>query len=169
MWVLPQTVVEVIQRFQSEILARRAGITWIFLRFVLSIRHPFQPNVLNHWRISDHLFPASSGVAYLMILLSKGGRAVLLSIARCWRSISPALLPGFVSCAAPERSCRHSGGLRPSRSRQSRSTTASYSEQSGRYQAKSRPGKQKVETLPYIAGVYADSGRMPAAQPSQVQ
>jgi hypothetical protein len=75
-WVLPQTVVEVIQRFQSEILAGALALTWIFLRFVLSIRHPFQPNVLNHWRIATIYFGVS-GVAYLMILLSKGGRAVL--------------------------------------------------------------------------------------------
>ena len=75
-WVLPQTVVEVIHRFQSEILAGALALTWIFLRFVLSIRQPFQPNVLNHWRIATIYFGVS-GVAYLLILLSEGGKAVI--------------------------------------------------------------------------------------------
>jgi hypothetical protein len=75
-WVLPQTVVEVIQRFQSEIMAGALALTWIFLRFVLSIRQPFQPNVLNHWRIATIYFGVS-GMAYLMILLTKDAWALL--------------------------------------------------------------------------------------------
>ena len=67
-WVLPRTIALVIQRFQSEILAGALVLTWIFLRFVLSIRQPFQPNVMNHWRIAA-LYFGVSGVASLANLL----------------------------------------------------------------------------------------------------
>ena len=56
----------VIQRYQSEIFAGALVLTWIFLRFVLSIRQPFRPNVLNHWSIATIYFGVS-GVAYLAI------------------------------------------------------------------------------------------------------
>jgi hypothetical protein len=62
-WVLPRTVAIVIQRYQSEILAAALVLTWIFLRFVLSIRQPFQPNVLNHWRIATLYFGVSGAAA----------------------------------------------------------------------------------------------------------
>jgi hypothetical protein len=52
-------------------------LTWIFLRFVLSIRQPFRPNVLTHWSIATIYFGVS-GAAYLAILLTGGKRAVLL-------------------------------------------------------------------------------------------
>ncbi len=69
-WALPQTMVEAIHRFQSEILAGALLLTWIFLRFVLSIRQPFQPNVMNHWRIATTYFGVG-GAAYLVILLTQ--------------------------------------------------------------------------------------------------
>ena len=75
-WALPWTMVVVIQRYQSEIFAAVFVLTWIFLRFVLSIRQPFQPNVLNHWRIATIYFGAS-GAAYLAILFTGREVAVL--------------------------------------------------------------------------------------------
>jgi hypothetical protein len=76
-WALPQTMVEIIHRFQSEILAGALLLTWIFLRFVLSIRQPFQPNVLRHWGIAT-LYFGVSGAAYLIItLLTKREMVVL--------------------------------------------------------------------------------------------
>ncbi len=74
-WVLPRTIALVIQRFQSEILAGALVLTWIFLRFVLSIRQPFQPNVLNHWRIAA-LYFGVSGAAALAVLFT--GRKVAI-------------------------------------------------------------------------------------------
>ena len=74
-WGFPQTLVEVIHRFQSEILAAALALTWIFLRFVLSIRQPFRPNVMTHWRIATIYFGVS-GAAFLAILFSGGGTAV---------------------------------------------------------------------------------------------
>lgn len=71
-WSFPQTMVVVVQRFQSEILAAALILTWIFLRFVLSIRQPFRPNVLTHWRIATAYFGVS-GAANLAILLTGGG------------------------------------------------------------------------------------------------
>jgi hypothetical protein len=68
-WVLPRTIVLVIQRYQSEILAGALVLTWIFLHFVLSIRQPFQPNVLQHWRIATVYFGVS-GAASLAGLLT---------------------------------------------------------------------------------------------------
>ena len=51
-------------RFQSEIFAGVFVLTWILLRFVLSIRQPFRPNVLTHWSDCDDLF-RSQRRAYL--------------------------------------------------------------------------------------------------------
>jgi hypothetical protein len=76
-WAFPQTVVEIIHRYQNEVLAGALLLTWIFLRFVLSIRQPFQPNVLNHWGIATIYFGVS-GAAYLVILLA-GSEIVLLA------------------------------------------------------------------------------------------
>lgn len=77
-WALPQTVVEAIHRFQSEILAGALLLTWIFLRYVLSIRQPFQPNVMNHWRIATTYFGVG-GAAYLVILLTQRPMVILTS------------------------------------------------------------------------------------------
>ena len=74
-WVLPRTIALVIERFQSEILAGALVLTWLFLRFVLSIRQPFQPNVMNHWRIAAVYFGVS-GLADLAVLLT--GRKVAI-------------------------------------------------------------------------------------------
>jgi hypothetical protein len=85
----PWTVVVVVQRFQSEILAGALTLTWIFLRFVLSIRQPFQPNVLNHWRIGTIYFGVS-GAAYLADFLTGQAMAVLL--------INSAMLTAHLGC-----------------------------------------------------------------------
>jgi len=71
-WAFPQTIVVVVQRFQSEIFAAALALTWIFLRFVLSIRQPFRPNVLTHWRIATTYFGVS-GVVGLIVLFTGGG------------------------------------------------------------------------------------------------
>jgi hypothetical protein len=74
-WAYPQTMVVVVQRFQGEIFGGTFVLTWIFLRFVLSIHQPFRPNVLTHWTIATIYFGAS-GAAYLAILLAGAGTAV---------------------------------------------------------------------------------------------
>jgi hypothetical protein len=74
-WAFPQTIVVVVQRFQSEIFAAALALTWIFLRFVLSIRQPFRPNVLTHWRIATTYFGVS-GVVGLIVLFTGGGLVV---------------------------------------------------------------------------------------------
>jgi len=74
-WAFPQTITLVALRFQGEIFAAAFVLTWIFLRFVLSIRQPFRPNVLTHWGIATIYFGAS-GLANLAILLSGGGKVV---------------------------------------------------------------------------------------------
>jgi hypothetical protein len=76
-WGFPQTIVEVIQRFQGEIFAGVFLLTWIFLRYVLSIRQPFQPNILNHWRIATMYFGVS-GAASLADLLIEQAKAVVV-------------------------------------------------------------------------------------------
>ena len=77
-WAFPRTIAVAMQRYQSEIFAGCFVLTWIFLRYVLSIRQPFQPNVLSHWRLSTIYFGVS-GAAYLAVLLT--GRATeVLSI-----------------------------------------------------------------------------------------
>jgi hypothetical protein len=74
-WAFPHTMVVVIQRYQSEIFAAAFLLTWIFLHTMLSIRQPFRPNVLNHWRIATIYFGVS-GAAYLATLRSGLGTAV---------------------------------------------------------------------------------------------
>jgi hypothetical protein len=75
-WAFPQTIIWVVLRYQGEIFGGALVLTWIFLRFVLSIRQPFRPNVLTHWTIATVYFGAS-GAAYLAILLTGGGNAIL--------------------------------------------------------------------------------------------
>jgi hypothetical protein len=76
LWAFPQTIGEVILRYQGEIFAGAFVLTWLFLRFVLSIRQPFRPNVLTHWSIATVYF-AASGLGNLAVLLTGGGRAIL--------------------------------------------------------------------------------------------
>jgi hypothetical protein len=76
-WAIPRTIVLVIQRYLGEIVAAVFALTWIFLRFVLSIRQPFQPNVWNHWRIATIYFGVS-GAAHLVALSTGRTMAILL-------------------------------------------------------------------------------------------
>ena len=76
-WAIPRTVVLVIQRYQGEIFAAVFALTWIFLRFVLSIRQPFQPNVMNHWRIATIYFGVS-GAAHLVALFTGRTMSILM-------------------------------------------------------------------------------------------
>ncbi|MGB6943016.1 MAG: hypothetical protein WBE37_11515 [Bryobacteraceae bacterium] len=71
----PLTSMVVVQRFQSEIFAGTLVLTWIFLRFVLSIHQPFRQNVLTHWSTVTIYF-AASGTAHLAALLTAGGKWV---------------------------------------------------------------------------------------------
>jgi hypothetical protein len=66
------TIMVNVLRFQAEVFAGAFILTWIFLRFLLSIRQPYRPNVLNHWTIATVYFGAS-GAGYLAILLAGGG------------------------------------------------------------------------------------------------
>ncbi len=75
LWAFPLAVMVVAQRYQSEIMAGALLLTWMFLRFVLSIRQPFRPNVLTHWTITTFYF-AASGAANLAVLLTAGGKLV---------------------------------------------------------------------------------------------
>jgi len=75
-WAFPQTVAVVMLRFQGEIFAGAFVLTWIFLRFVLSVRQPFRPNVLTHWRIATVYFGVS-GAGHLAILLARSESALL--------------------------------------------------------------------------------------------
>ena len=74
-WGFPQTIVVAVLRFQTEVFAGAFLLTWFFLRFVLSIRQPFRPNILIHWRIATIYFGAS-GAAYLADLVVGVGKAV---------------------------------------------------------------------------------------------
>ncbi len=74
-WAFPQTLPLVILRFQGEILGGAFILTWFFLRYVLSIRQPFRPNVLTHWTIATVYF-GTIGVMYLAVLLEHGGNAI---------------------------------------------------------------------------------------------
>ena len=76
-WAFPQTIVLVIQRFQSEIFAAALILTWIFLRYILSIRQPFLPNVVTHWRICIVYFGVS-GAAHLAALAWSDATTVLV-------------------------------------------------------------------------------------------
>jgi hypothetical protein len=80
-WVLPRTIALVIQRYQSEILAGALVLTWIFLHFVLSIRQPFQPNVLNHWRIATLYFGVSGASSLASLLTGRIVAVVLINSA----------------------------------------------------------------------------------------
>ncbi len=105
-WAFPQTIMLVILRYQSEIFAAAFTLTWVFLRYVLSIRLHFRPNVLIHWSIATVFF-AASGVGYLAILLSRGGDAVF--------PINSAMLAVHIGCfAAWYRLMRSSGEEPPS-------------------------------------------------------
>lgn len=77
-WAFPQTIV-LVQRFESEILATTLALTWIFLRFVLSIRQPFRPNVVTHWKIATVYFGVS-GAAHLAASIMGGGKHVVYPI-----------------------------------------------------------------------------------------
>lgn len=88
-WLFPRTIALVIQRFQGEIFAAAFVLTWIFLRFILSIRQPFQPNVLNHWRIAAIYFGVS-GAGSLALLLTGRARTVV--------SINSAVLAAQFAC-----------------------------------------------------------------------
>lgn len=74
-WALRLSFLIVLLRFQYEIFAGAFLLTWIFLRFVLSIRQPFRPNVLTHWTIATAYFSAA-GAAYLAIQMTGGQTAV---------------------------------------------------------------------------------------------
>jgi hypothetical protein len=74
-WAFPQTLPVVILRFQGEILGGAFVLTWLFLRYVLSIRQPFRPNVLTHWTIATVYFGTIS-VMYLAFLVGREGKAV---------------------------------------------------------------------------------------------
>jgi hypothetical protein len=111
-WAFPQTIVFVCQRFQSEIFAAALVLTWIFLHFVLSIRQPFQPNVLNHWWIVTIYFGAG-GAANLAVLMAGGGPAVF--------PINSAMLAVHLGCfIAWFRLMRRSGEELPAFQRLSR-------------------------------------------------
>lgn len=88
-WAFPQTIGLVVQRFQSEIFAAAFVLTWMFLRLVLSIRQPFQANVLNHWRIATIYFGVS-GASNLALLFVGGVIAELL--------INSAMLTAQLGC-----------------------------------------------------------------------
>jgi hypothetical protein len=74
-WAFPQTLMVVVLRFQNEIFAGALVLTWVFLRFVLSIRQPFRRNVLTHWSIATIYFGAG-GTAYLVDLFNGLGKGV---------------------------------------------------------------------------------------------
>jgi len=71
LWGFPVETLIVAQRFLLEILACVLLLTWIVLRFVLSIRQPFRPNVLMHWTIATVYF-AAAGAAYLVLEIIGG-------------------------------------------------------------------------------------------------
>lgn len=77
-WEFPQTIAFVVLRFEGEIFAGVLVLTWIFLRFVLSIRQPFRPNVLTHWTIATIYFGVSG--AGLLIILCTGGGTIVFPI-----------------------------------------------------------------------------------------
>ena len=89
LWAFPLAAIVVAQRFQSEIFAGAFVLTWIFLRFVLSIRQPFRPNVLTHWSITTVYFGAS-GAVNLAVLLTAGGKLVY--------AVSCAMLAAQLAC-----------------------------------------------------------------------
>jgi len=74
-WAFPQTITLVVLRFEAQILGVALVLTWLFLRYVLSIRQPFRPNVLTHWTIATVYF-GSTAAGYVAALLSGGGNIV---------------------------------------------------------------------------------------------
>lgn len=74
-WAFPVGILIVLVRLQYELFAAAFLLTWIFLRFVLSIRQPFRPNVLTHWTLATVYFGAA-GAAYLAAQLAGAGTAV---------------------------------------------------------------------------------------------
>lgn len=100
---LPVAIVLEVMRFQGEIFAGAFILTWIFLR-LLSIKQPFRPNVLTHWRIATVYF-AVSGIADL---------AMMSSWKRGVYPISCAMLAGQMVCfLAWFRGLRRSGEVLP--------------------------------------------------------
>lgn len=85
---LPAAALTQIMRFQGEIFALAFILTWIFLR-LLSIRQPFRPNVLIHWKIAIVYF-AVSGIAHLVAFATGGKKAVY--------PIGCAMLAGQMAC-----------------------------------------------------------------------
>jgi hypothetical protein len=75
-WAFPQTIAWVVLRYQGEIFAGVFLLTWIFLRFVLSIRQPFRPNVLKHWTIATIYFGVI-GIGHLVVLLARSESALV--------------------------------------------------------------------------------------------
>jgi len=59
-----------INRYQGEIFAGVFLFAWTFFRYVLNIKQPFRPNILNHWRIATVYF-GISGAHALAILIVK--------------------------------------------------------------------------------------------------
>ena len=74
-WGFPQTIAEMIRRYQGEIMAALFLLTWVFFRYIVTIHQPFRPNVLAHWRIATVYF-AVSGLQALAVLMTGGGTAV---------------------------------------------------------------------------------------------
>jgi len=100
---LPVAAVMAVMRFQGEIFAGALILTWVFLR-LLSIKQPFRPNVVTHWRITTIYF-ALSGIADLA--LATVGRKGL-------HPISCAMLAGQLACfVAWFRGLRRSGEALP--------------------------------------------------------
>jgi hypothetical protein len=98
---LPVARVEEVMRFQGEIFAGALILTWIFLR-LLSIKQPFRPNVLMHWRILTIYF-AVSGLAHFL-LLRIGTKATT--------PIGAAMLAGEMACFLAWWRCLRRAGER---------------------------------------------------------
>ena len=71
-WVFPQTLAEIVRRFQGEIFAGVFLFTWFFFRYALSIHQPFRPNVLSHWRIVTIYFGVSGAHALGVLVIGSG-------------------------------------------------------------------------------------------------
>jgi hypothetical protein len=100
---LPVAGVEQVMRFQGEIFAGALMLTWVFLR-LLSIRQPFRPNIVVHWKITTIYF-AVSGIADLVVM-SESNRSLY--------PISCAMLAGQMACfLAWFRHLRRSGEQLP--------------------------------------------------------
>lgn len=80
-WGFPFRALVLIQRFQSEMFAAGLVFVWLLLRVVLTIRHPFRPNVLAHWTITTAYFGVSGVVAALILIIGRGKWVLPLNIA----------------------------------------------------------------------------------------